>query len=62
MTKLRIDFSISLFFCYIFILCFSQVNDDSFYIGQTDNFARRLKQQNNKEVSWTSTRLPVEPI
>jgi predicted GIY-YIG superfamily endonuclease len=32
------------------------------YIGQTDNFARRLKQHENGEVSWTGSRLPVVPI
>ena len=36
--------------------------DDSFYIGQTEDFEKRLNQHNRQEVSWTASRLPVEPI
>jgi type I restriction enzyme M protein len=36
--------------------------DNSFYIGQTDNFERRIQQHENGEVSWTGPRRPVEPI
>jgi len=45
-------------FCVYVLKC----ADDSFYIGQTDHFARRLKQHENGEVNWTGPRLPVEPI
>lgn len=45
-------------FCIYVLKC----ADDSFYIGQTNDFERRLKQHENKEVSWTAIRLPVEPI
>ena len=37
-------------------------NDGSFYIGQTDNFTRRLKEHEDGKVSWTSKHLPIEPI
>ncbi|MDP8314316.1 MAG: N-6 DNA methylase [Candidatus Celaenobacter antarcticus] len=36
--------------------------DDSFYIGQSDNFDRRFNEHLNKQVSWTAPRLPVAPI
>ena len=36
--------------------------DDSFYIGQTDDFARRLTEHEQGKVSWTAPRLPVESI
>ena len=42
------------FFCYV-LKCV----DGSFYIGQTDDIARRLKEHRRKECSWTSSRLPV---
>ena len=37
-------------------------NDDSFYIGQTDNIPRRFEEHDAGEVSWTKSHLPVEPI
>jgi predicted GIY-YIG superfamily endonuclease len=45
-------------FCIYVLKC----SDDSFYIGQTDNFTRRLQQHEKGEVSWTGPRLPVEPV
>jgi predicted GIY-YIG superfamily endonuclease len=45
-------------FCVYVLKC----ADDSFYVGQTDNFARRLEQHEKGEVSWTGPRLPVDPI
>ena len=45
-------------FCIYVLKC----ADDSFYIGQTDNFTRRLQQHEKGEVSWTGPRHPVEPI
>ena len=37
-------------------------SDQSFYIGQSDNFPRRLTQHESGQASWTAPRLPVEPI
>lgn len=45
-------------FCVYVLKC----SDNSFYIGQTGDFQRRLKEHENGEVSWTSKHLPVEPI
>jgi predicted GIY-YIG superfamily endonuclease len=45
-------------FCIYVLKCL----DDSFYIGQTEDFEKRLNQHNRQEVSWTASRLPVEPI
>ena len=45
-------------FCVHVLKC----SDESFYIGQTEDFPRRMEQHRNQEVSWTSTRLPVELI
>jgi predicted GIY-YIG superfamily endonuclease len=45
-------------FCVYVLKC----NDDSFYIGQTENFERRYQEHLNKKVSWTSKHLPIEPI
>jgi len=36
--------------------------DGSFYKGQTDNFPRRMTEHEKGDVSWTASRLPVEPI
>ncbi|MCG2711973.1 MAG: nucleotidyl transferase AbiEii/AbiGii toxin family protein [Candidatus Omnitrophica bacterium] len=36
--------------------------DESFYIGQTKDLEQRLEQHENKEVSWTASRLPIELI
>jgi predicted GIY-YIG superfamily endonuclease len=36
--------------------------DDSFYIGQTDDFSRRYQDHCSKKVPWTASRLPVEPV
>ncbi|MCI0536695.1 MAG: hypothetical protein L0Z50_15870, partial [Verrucomicrobiales bacterium] len=36
--------------------------DNSFYIGQTDDFPRRLMDHEQGKVSWTAPRLPIEPI
>ena len=44
-------------FCVYVLKC----NDDSFYIGQTENFERRYQEHLNKKVSWTSKHLPIEP-
>ncbi|MCP9450542.1 MAG: DUF1156 domain-containing protein [Nitrospira sp.] len=44
---------------FIYVL---KCSDDSFYIGQTEDIARRLKQHESGEVSWTANRLPVEII
>jgi len=45
-------------FCAYVLKC----SDDSFYIGQTDNFDRRLNDHHAGRASWTASRLPVEPI
>jgi len=45
-------------FCVYVLKC----SDGSFYIGQTDDFPRRLSEHEKGEVSWTAARLPVEPI
>jgi len=45
-------------YCIYVLKC----SDNSFYIGQTNNFERRLGEHNNKEISWTANRLPIEPI
>lgn len=45
-------------FCVYVLKC----SDNSFYIGQSNDFASRLKQHERGEVSWTGPRLPVEPI
>lgn len=46
-------------FCIYVLKC----ADDSFYIGQTDNYERRLKQHENGEgADWTKNHLPFEPI
>jgi predicted GIY-YIG superfamily endonuclease len=45
-------------FCIYVLKC----NDESFYIGQSDDFPRRLAQHESGQVSWTAPRLPVEPI
>lgn len=45
-------------FCIYLLKC----ADESFYIGQTDNFPRRLSEHEAGRVSWTGPRLPVEPI
>ncbi len=37
-------------------------SDNSFYIGQTDDFYRRLAEHEQGKVSWTAPRLPIEPI
>jgi adenine-specific DNA methylase len=44
---------------FIYVL---KCSDDSFYIGQTEDIPRRLKQHEASEVSWTSKHLPVEII
>ena len=36
--------------------------DGSFYKGQTKDFAVRLEQHKNGEVSWTAKHLPVRPV
>jgi predicted GIY-YIG superfamily endonuclease len=43
---------------YVYIL---RCNDDSYYVGHTDNIETRLAQHNNKECpnNYTSDRLPV---
>ncbi len=45
-------------FCVYVMKC----SDESFYVGQTDNFPRRLKEHLAEQVSWTASRLPIEPI
>ncbi len=45
-------------FCVYVLKC----SDGSFYKGQTDNFPKRLLEHKTKQVSWTASRLPVEPI
>ncbi len=37
-------------------------SDGTYYTGCTNNIEERLKRHNKKEVSYTSTRLPVELI
>ena len=36
--------------------------DGSFYKGQTNDFARRMKEHEKGEVSWTAKNLPVIPV
>ncbi len=36
--------------------------DGTFYVGKTRNLEDRLKRHNTKQVSYTSSRLPVELI
>jgi very-short-patch-repair endonuclease/predicted GIY-YIG superfamily endonuclease len=38
-----------------------QCSEGSFYIGQTDNFQRRLNEHLKGQVSWTAPRLPIKP-
>ncbi len=45
-------------FCIYVLKC----SDGSFYIGQTEQFDRRLEEHRGGNVDWTSSRLPVEPI
>jgi type I restriction enzyme M protein len=45
-------------FCVYVLKC----SDGSFYIGQSDNFPRRLREHEAGKVGWTAPRLPVEPI
>jgi predicted GIY-YIG superfamily endonuclease/REP element-mobilizing transposase RayT len=45
-------------FCVYVLKCC----DSSFYIGQTDDFHRRLSEHERGEVGWTAARLPIEPI
>jgi len=42
-------------FCVYVLKC----SDGSFYIGQTNDFYRRLREHENGEVSWTAPRLPI---
>ncbi|MDO9548054.1 MAG: type ISP restriction/modification enzyme, partial [Candidatus Marinimicrobia bacterium] len=44
---------------WTYVLC---CEDESFYIGQTDNIRRRFAEHTHGEVSWTKSRLPVEII
>ena len=44
---------------FIYVL---KCSNDSFYIGQTEDIPRRLKQHEGGEVSWTAKHLPVEII
>ena len=45
-----------------FLVYVLRCSDDSFYIGQTSNLPRRLKQHAQGEVSWTAKRPPLELI
>jgi len=45
-------------FC-IYVL---QCSDGSLYIGQSNDFRRRLDEHKQGQVSWTASRLPVKPI
>ena len=45
-----------------FVVYVLKCEDGSLYIGQTDNLPRRLEEHRRKKVSWTASRLPVEPI
>ena len=45
-------------FCIYVLKC----SDGSFYIGQSENFPKRLAEHRAKKVVWTAPRLPVEPI
>ena len=43
---------------YVYIL---QCNDDSYYVGHTDDISRRINQHSlGKESGYVSTRLPIE--
>jgi putative endonuclease len=44
----------------IWTVYFLKCNDGSYYKGCTGNLLERLKQHNNREVKYTSTRLPVD--
>jgi Fic family protein len=45
-------------FCIYVLKC----SDGSFYIGQSENFPKRLSEHRSEKVVWTAPRLPVEPI
>lgn len=45
-------------FCIYVLKC----SDGSFYIGQSENFPKRLAEHRSEKVAWTAPRLPVEPI
>jgi len=45
-------------FCIYVLKC----SDGSFYIGQSENFPKRLAEHRSEKVVWTAPRLPVEPI
>ena len=46
-------------YCVYVLKC----SDNSFYIGQTDNFARRIEEhKSGKGAEWVKKRLPFEPI
>ncbi len=45
-----------------FCIYVHKCSDGSLYIGQTDDFPRRLSEHEQGKVSWTAPRLPVEPI
>jgi predicted GIY-YIG superfamily endonuclease len=42
---------------HVYIL---RCNDDSYYVGKTKNLEDRLSHHATRQVSYTSTRLPVE--
>jgi predicted GIY-YIG superfamily endonuclease len=45
---------------YVYIL---KCNDDSYYVGHTDDIEKRISQHNLKEHnSYTSKRLPIEVV
>ncbi|MGD0403888.1 MAG: GIY-YIG nuclease family protein [Candidatus Acidiferrales bacterium] len=47
-----------MFYCYI-LLC----SDDSFYVGVTDDLARRTEEHNDgKGADWTAARRPVRLV
>jgi len=45
-------------FCVYVLKC----SDNSFYIGQTNDLARRIEEHKKGTVSWTSKHLPIELI
>jgi len=45
-------------FCIYVLKC----SDGSFYIGQSENFPKRLAEHRSKKVVWTAPRLPVIPV
>jgi len=47
-----------MYYCYIL----KSLKDGSYYIGSTENLKNRLLKHNRKEVPYSSTKAPFEPV